>query len=166
MANTNGSVAALRRALQQQLALGKRLVSLGEAQTDAIIAANIEQIMALEAEQAQTLLALEPLEQARAHAARELAWSLGFERVPSLSVLLPRLSERDQTALTGLRNQLLEVQRQMERIHARNRNLLEVALDYVQYSLELITSTALKPAAYGINLAHLAAPSFYIDSQA
>lgn len=166
MSKATRNPALLRRLLQQELALGKRLLTLGEAETEAIIANDIARLNQINAEQQACLEQQRALDKAREAAARDLAWGLGWERVPPFTELLTRLPEREQSALSDLRLQLLAVQGQLETGNARNRLLLDRALDYVQFSLELLTSVALQPARYGTNLATLATPAFYIDSKA
>ena len=55
---------------------------------------------------------------------------------------------------------------QLEIVQARNRRLIDNALEYARFSLELLTEAALQPARYGANLARISAPTFYIDSKA
>ncbi len=62
--------------------------------------------------------------------------------------------------------QVLETQGLLDVVNARNLRLLDNALEYVRFSLEMLTTAALKPARYGTNLAQIAAPTFYIDSKA
>lgn len=156
----------LRRLLQQELALGKCLLALMDAETEAIVASDITRLNQINAEQQTCLEQQRVLDKAREAAARDLAWGLGFERVPPFVELLTRLPENDQRALGDLRLQLLAIQGQLETGNVRNRLLLDRALDFVRFSLELLTSAALQPARYGTNLATLATPAFYIDSKA
>jgi len=121
---------------------------------------------ALEERQRQVLEQQRHQETARIAATRNLAWGLGLERVPPLSELLEALTPQDAGALAQLRDKLLDTHTQLERLNARNRILLNNMLEYVRYSLDVLTSAALQPARYGTNLTQIAAPSFYIDSKA
>jgi hypothetical protein len=156
----------LRRVLQQELAVGKRLIALAETMTDLLVNQETERLAALETEQRQCMEQQEALEQARIAVTRSLAGALGLDGLPTLSELLLRLPAREQEPLKRLRLELLTTQETLARLNARNRRLLDNALEYARFSLELLTAAALQPARYGTNLASLAAPTFYIDSKA
>ncbi len=166
MPRPNTNPAALRRILQQEATLGKRLLALAQEETDVIVSENVPRLTTLQAEQQQCLKELQPLEQSRAVATRDLAWALGMERVPTLLGLLPALPAPHQSELRALRAELLALHQQLEIAQARNRRLIDNALEYVRFSLDLLTDAALQPARYGANLARLSAPTFYIDSKA
>jgi flagellar biosynthesis/type III secretory pathway chaperone len=158
--------ATLRRILQEELQLGNRMVTLAEAETEAIIANDIVRLNALEAELHRCVKQQSAQEKARIAVTRELAGMLGLERVPTLLDLLPLLPPREQEALQRLRAQLLETQETLQNLNQRNRVLLDHALEFVRFSLELLTTAVLRPARYGTNLASIAAPTFYLDSKA
>ena len=166
MPRPNTSPVALRRILQQELALGKRLLNLTQEESDVIARNDVPRLNALQAEQQQCLAEQSALEQARALATRELAWNLGMERPPTLSALIAALPAREQPDLRSLRADLLTLHQQMEIVQARNRRLIDNALEYARFSLDLLTDAALQPARYGTNLARISAPTFYIDSKA
>ena len=79
---------------------------------------------------------------------------------------MPRCPTREQESLRDLRADLLKLHQQLEIVQARNRRLLDNALEFVRFSLETLTTAALQPARYGTNLKRIAAPTFYIDSKA
>jgi hypothetical protein len=166
MSRPTHNLLTLRRVLQQELALGKRMIALAETMTDLLVNQETERLAALEAEQRECREQHEALEQARIAVTRSLAGALGLEGLPTLSELLPLLPAREQEPLKRLRSELLTMQETLARLNARNRRLLDNALEYVRFSLELLTSAALQPARYGTNLASVAAPTFYIDSKA
>jgi hypothetical protein len=166
MPRPNTSPVALRRILQQELALGKRLLALTQEESDVIVRNDVPRLTALQAEQQRCLAEQNALEQARALATRDLAWAVGMERPPTLSGLIAILPVREQSDLRRLRADLLALHQQMEIVQARNRRLIDSALEYARFSLELLTGAALQPARYGTNLARLYAPTFYIDSKA
>jgi flagellar biosynthesis/type III secretory pathway chaperone len=158
--------AALRRILQQELAVGKRLADLAEEESDAIIHQNLVRMLALQEEQKECLQQQELLEVARLNATRDLAWGLGMDRVQTLAELLPGLPARDQDALQRLRTQLLETAGRLKMIDRRNRVLLEEAMHFIRFSLDTLTQAALQPPRYGSNMAVISTPAFYVDSKA
>ena len=166
MPRQDTSPRSLRRLLQQELTLGKRLLSLLQEETEVIVKNDITRLSALQAEQQECLKEQTTLENSRVISTRDLAWALGLERVPTLPVLIMALPDREQESLRKLRTELLAVNQQLESMQTRNRSLLENALDYVRFSLDLLTEAALQPARYGANLTRISAPTFYIDSKA
>lgn len=166
MPRPNSNAAALRRIMQQQLATGKTLITLAEASEQALIEGNTAKLEALAPQQRGLLDTQITQEMVRQQVTRDLSQMLGVERAPTLSALLPALPRTEAMALDTLRQQILETERRMDILNQRNGILLENALGYVKFSLEALTSAALKPARYGVNLARLSAPSFYVDSKA
>ena len=166
MLKSNASTSTLRRLLQQELSLAKQMIAFGAAESAAIVAGDVPRLTNLTDEQSRVLAEQGALEKLRLTVTRELAWKFGIERRATLSALLPALTAHDQEALRGLRLELLEAQTAMQRLNARNAHLLDNALDFVQFAIGALTTTALQPARYGTNLAHIVAPAFYIDSKA
>lgn len=166
MPRQNVNTMALRRILQQELLIGQRLVELSEAETEAIVANNISRLSTLELELRQRLEEQETLETSRLVAVRDLSWALGLEAIPTLTGLLSALPASERAALSQLRSQILETQAQLDRLTARNKNLINCVLEYIRFSLSMLSEAALSPARYGTNLAAVSTPTFYIDSKA
>jgi flagellar biosynthesis/type III secretory pathway chaperone len=166
MSRRNANPGMLRRLLQEEYLLCKRLLALAEQQTDALVTHNVQELTRLQGEQERCIAQQGTLEKTRTTVVRDLAWAAGLERVPTLKNLLPSLPPREQPPLEQLRLQLLEIHADLQKVHARNRHLLENALHYVRFSLDVLTSAVLKPARYGTNLTRVSSPAFYIDSKA
>lgn len=165
MPRPNAHPSALRRVLQQELALGQRMLTLAEDQTEALVENDLDRLNAIQADQQRAVAEHEPLEKARQALVRDLAWMAGMDRAPNLAMLMPHLPHREQETLGRLRRQILDVEMQTQRANARNRRLIESALEFAQFSLKVLTTAALQPARYGTNIATLAAPTFYIDNR-
>jgi flagellar biosynthesis/type III secretory pathway chaperone len=166
MPRPNVSLVALRRVLQEQLVTGRALVALAEASEQALIEGDALKLEGLASQQRTLLASQMEQETARQQVTRELSSALGQVRVTTMSALLPALPAVDAAPLELLRRRILDTERRMELVNQRNARLLENQLDFVKFSLHALTSAALRPARYGVNLAQLAAPSFYIDSKA
>lgn len=159
------NAAALRRIMQQELQVGKRLVALADEMTQATIGRQVARIATLEEEQRELAALQITLDGLRGTVMRDIAQALGREQPPTLLALLPLLSLRDRNTLGQIRAQILETQERLTQSNQRNRLLLETALDCTRFNLEAITSAVLQPAPYGTNLASLDAPTFYVDSK-
>ncbi len=152
--------------MQQQLATGRSLLALAEVSEKAIIEGDTRTLETLVPQQRILLEQQLAQENARQQATAELSAKLGLNQAPTLCTLLPELSPADAVALAALRTQILATQRRMESQNHCNAQLLENALGFVKFNLEALTTAALRPARYGLNMARLEAPSFYVDSKA
>ncbi len=166
MSRPTPGAAALRRAMHLQLMTGRALLVLAELSERATIAGDTRALESLEPKQRGLLEQSSAHEFARRMAAAELAVALGLDGAATLKTLLGALLPGEAAQLIALRSQILDVNRRLERINASNARLLRNALGYVQFNLNALTSAALKPAKYGVNLAQISAPSFYVDSKA
>ena len=66
--------------------------------------------------------------------------------MPQLSGLLAKLPQRDRVILSQLRTQILEIQGQLDMLSARNKALIHTALEFVRFSLDVLTDAAFQPA--------------------
>jgi len=165
-----GAARALIRALQQELALGKRLAALSNAQTEALVSNDVARVSALEAEGRVLVEQQTTLGQQRVEAARALASAVQLDAppdkpVPSLAQIVLRLPLPEARQLIALRGEILRVEQEIQAVNARNRVLLQNALEFVEVSLYALTQLALRPARYGTNPDALAAPTFYVDQR-
>ena len=163
--STTTQVSIVRRALNQQLQLCKRLLAVCEEQTQALIVNDLEKLRELEAEQRLYIEQQFQQEQIRVEAVTSLAKALDLPELPSLADLLPHLPERESEPLGQLKKELMTVLTRLEDVQSRNVQLLQNAQEYVRFSLELITGAMLQPARYGSNFHAVVAPSFYVDSR-
>lgn len=168
--NWLGPTRALVRALQRELLLGRRLLALAKAQTEALVHNDVARVGTLEAEGRALVEQQAAAGQRRMAAARTLASVVGCETdadrpVPPLAQIVLRLPLSEGRSLIALRNEILAVEREIQTVNARNRPLLENALKCVEVSLYALTRLALRPASYGANPDAVAAPTFYIDEK-
>lgn len=166
MPQQNGSAATLRRIMQLELTTGRALVALARNAQRALVAGDPGQLDVLQPQQRSLVERQIALEAERQHATASLALRLGLDGVPTLSDLLRLLGPADAAALAALRTQMLQTERTMAALNQSNTELVESALGFVKFSLNALTTAALRPARYGVNMNQLAAPSFYIDSKA
>lgn len=160
----------LIRILEQEMHAGRKLLANARAMTGAITG-NDTARMEMLASEGDAIFARQTLiGQRREEAVLALASGLGYvvedpQRVPPLSEMAMRLPLPETRRLLQLRQEILQLQRLLEETQARNRALLENALACVHFTIDLITQSALKPAAYGTNPNTIGAPTFYIDQK-
>lgn len=162
----------LLRVLKEELILGRKLLSLGKAQLEALIANDVARVSAIAVESRELAARQEAMERERAAAAQALARAVGLEtsseEVPSyaLTQIAAHLPKSDAQKLDSLRREIIAVSTELVTINDQNRRLLETALDYVRFSLNTLAGLALRPARYGANPNAIATPTFYIDHKA
>ncbi len=166
MSNINLLSANLRRNLQHQLILARKLIRLSQEQTRALVSNDIVQIAVLETTVRESLSQQEGLEETRLQCTLEIAKALGLPPEATLVQVLPKLPPSDQRVLRQQRQEILKAHHELRALKEQNLHLLQNALDYVQFSLEAISSVAFKPSKYGTNLAALSSPSLLLDSRA
>ena len=165
MPRPNTNVSTLRRILQQELALGKRIAALTRQETEALVENNPVIVASLEAELRHSMTQLSVLETGRISAIRELSWAMQIQALPTFGNLLASLPAKDRESLEKLRDEIMSTQRVLEAQNSQNRVLLDNLIEYVRFSLDAITTAALQPARYGANLVRIATPAFYVDSR-
>ena len=165
MSRLDSSASLLRRNLQDQLAAGKRLLALTMQEMEAIMQADVAGLARVQHSQQQCIERQTELENSRRAIMSELVAHIGGDTEATLSGILPLLPARDREALARTKDEILLVSARLTALNQTNGLLLEKALEYVKFSLDVLTNLALQPAKYGTNLTHIAAPSFFIDSR-
>jgi hypothetical protein len=160
---------ALHRALKQQLSLGHKLAECFRSLSESIVSRNVDQVVALVDEcgriQAKDALA----EQARRNASASLAIAVGMktdEEPPSLSQLTRRIPPSDAATLRAVAREIRALDAELRANMEQNRTLLQNALEFIEFSLNAITSAAMQPLGYGANRAVAITPTFYLDQRA
>ncbi len=166
MPRLDKSAAALRRNLQDQLVTCKRLMVLTLEETEVIMRGDVAALTRIQQAQQQCVHHQETLEAARLIITADIERQAGEEAAPTLVSALPALPARERETLVRTRNEILKVSARLSALNETNHRLLDKALEYVKFSLDILTNVALQPARYGTNLTHIAPPSFYIDSRA
>lgn len=129
---------ALRRALDDELALYRELYSHGIQKRRAIHAADVRALARVVESELECLGQLETAEARRQAASAELAASLGASPRATLHELLPRLRPEEREVLKERRFALLAVMDEVRRLNGANEELLRQSLAYVNFSLGLI----------------------------
>jgi hypothetical protein len=164
--STGQLTTSLRKTLQRQLVLSQQLLELAKEQNAALVKNDVALLQQLNERQQACLSEQEALERTRVEIACKLGKAFGLKGVPPLQQLVLHLTKPDQEALLALRKELIRVHDEITSVHERNRLLLRNGLNYIVFSLRLLTAAALQPARYGTNLNEVVTPSFYIDSKA
>jgi hypothetical protein len=160
---------ALHRALKQQLSLGHKLAECFRGLSESIVGQQVDRVVAL-VEKCGRIQARElDAEQARRDASASLATAVGIntdEEPSSLSQLTRRLPPSDAAPLRAVAREIRAIDAELRENMEQNRNLLQNALEFIEFSLNAITNAALRPSGYGSNRAAAIAPTFYIDRRA
>ncbi len=168
-AELSGCIRVLSRILAKQAAASRKLGAALIAQTEALVTNDCLRIERHSAEAEALARSIAEMEPARIKAAAELANVIGpFDTDSNTELTLKRIAEclppkaaADLlNSAAGIRNAEAEIARATE----QSRNAINVGLDYVRFTFELITRSAVKPRAYGNAAAPT--PSFYLNQRA
>jgi hypothetical protein len=168
--STQSFTRALAQALRRDLDLGRKLTSLAQAQTAALVVNDAELVGRLEAEARALVADMPEREAARRRAITALALAAGASsdggQPPPLAELALQLPLDEARMLLAHRTAILQTEKRLRDVNERNRTLLKSALDYVEFAIRTYTTLALKPARYGSNPNAVATPTFYVDRTA
>lgn len=162
------SCRALLQALEQELILGRQLLKLANALTEALRENDTARMEALEPEGAELVARQQAQEKMRVAAALSLSREVGLlsgeqTTLPTLAQIARCLSAAEARRLLQLRSRLIALDREIQAVHKRNRALIENALEVSQVFMDALTRFALRPAPYGTNPNALLTPTFYLD---
>jgi hypothetical protein len=164
------SAAGLARVLQADLVLARQLLAALNDQSAALLANSHAQASAAETDMRQIAAQQAETGRLREEAVRQLAASAGAlvptgTPAPSLSQVLRLLPAVETRSILTFRAELLRVEKAVQSAMARNRPLLENALEMIRITMEAMTRAATKTSRYGGGSA-MSAPTFYIDQKA
>lgn len=128
----------------------KELVAIAKAKTQILVAGDIKGLDALLAQETEILLAAKRLENQRNKLVQE--WSQdakwGFEDI-TLEFIITQLSPQNKMEAEENAVQLRSLIEELQQINLTNGELIEQALQFVNYTLEIMTSTNVGGSTYG-----------------
>ena len=125
-------IKSILKVLRDELTLQTRHMRLLEAQQLALLACDRVRFTALQDEYALTLVQLEAQD-----TARRAALTDGSGEPIVLSLLKTQVSERNQSVLQTLEDNLRRTLEQVQSLTRRNQTLIQNELDYLAFSLDL-----------------------------
>ena len=123
----------LESALEEELALQKKLVALAETKRDALINIDSNKVEIISREEGSIVLALTNVGQRRVRAISAVAKATtSKERMPSITSISKGLDEPYKTRITELSAELKKVITHSARINKQNRMLIENSLLHIK----------------------------------
>jgi hypothetical protein len=165
---TGRAARELLQVMERQLDLGRKMLALANAQTDALAAHDMARLMATSEQIRVLTIRQDELERARIDAAEvftEDGVAMGSTG-PTAAQIAKMLVASDARRLMILRDGLLDVQRKLQTVTTRNRLLLSNAQDITRMSLDLLVRVAMAPPRYGASTVPMRAPTLYLDQRA
>jgi flagellar biosynthesis/type III secretory pathway chaperone len=162
--------AELQRALKTDLSLARKMLTVLNAQSEALIANDARSVAMMEKHGRALMREQEENDRVREGAIASLVAAGGLgtrgRALPLLSELAPRLPMSEARAVLALRKEILATHEEIRRANDRNRALLESALAYVETTLDTIREFAFRPGTYGTNQNTLLPATIWLNQTA
>lgn len=139
----------LMKALQYEWRIYQELLKLAEKKTDVLVRHDTAQLSALTEEEGKLAEQSKQLARVREQYAAKLDEALGLAANASLEEAEKLLSEPQAAQLADIRARLKETVMQLMLRNGINQKLIENALEYINFNLELMAGPAPEASVYG-----------------
>jgi len=139
----------LMKALQYEWRIYQELLKLAEKKTDVLVRHDTAQLSALTEEEGKLAEQSKQLARVREQYAAKLNEALGLAANASLEEAEKLLSEPQAAQLADIRARLKETVMQLMLRNGINQKLIENALEYISFNLELMAGPAPEASVYG-----------------
>lgn len=142
-------IQTLIKVLEYENRMYKELIEISSQKTDVVIQGNIEVLKQLIEKEQQLVAETKKLEQAREQILTQLSNAFGItpEEI-TLQDLIEHLDQEDKKAFNLVREKLQKTVIQLQYKNNLNQKLLENSLEYVQFSMNLITESGIQGNNY------------------
>jgi flagellar biosynthesis/type III secretory pathway chaperone len=141
-------LAAYRDLLETECGVYQQLLSLAEAQHEALLARQTEALQEQSDRQMILLTEAYRLEVAGKKALEQICGELGLNMKATLSEVLERLEPHHAAPLKELRDEIVYTVTRLGRINQTNAVLFECAIDVVRFTMQLLTKSSASFAVY------------------
>jgi len=153
--------------MQEQLETYKELLDIGNKKTDVLVNGDIKALNDITQQEQNLIIKLGKLEDERFALVGEIAKLFGKDASQLKgdffkSILDDNSSQKFAKIYDELKEVLLEIQEQND----RNEKLIKNALDYINFSIKLITDAGTSKGNYGADGANTQKSIHFIDKQA
>lgn len=134
--------------LKKQYEIYQELLKISEDKTDIIVKDKIEELKEMVSREEELVKSFIPLEKERLSIVKEFGKSKGIQevlKIPELCEYFPQ--HKDE--LMGLRGNILDIVKKLADKNSTNEKLIKNSLDYINFSVGLITGAGTGPITYG-----------------
>lgn len=153
--------------MQEQLEAYRTLLHIGDKKTDVLVKGDIKALNEITEQEQNLILKLGKLEDERFELVKEIA---KFHNKDASEIkanfIKTILNQREAKTFTDIFDDLKTVLLEIEEQNSRNEKLIKNALDYINFSIKLLTDTGASKANYGADGANTQKAVHFIDKQA
>ncbi len=133
------SIEQLKETLVKENQLYSQVLRLAEEKTKVIKSKDLKTLENITKKEQQFIMTMGTFERIRRSILTNVAEELNIEEIDSVSELLLFIDEVEGKEIDGLRNELLETIQSLKNTNKANEKLLNQSLEYVNFSLEMLT---------------------------
>ncbi|SDJ91063.1 flagellar protein FlgN [Natronincola ferrireducens] len=143
------SIEQLKEALQQELNMYQQVLEMAKEKTQIIKQGRLKELEENTSKEQQYIRTMGTFEKIRRSIFTNISQELEIQEPSSVSELLLHLEEEEASHIDDIRNQLLEVIHRLEEINKLNEKLIYQSLEYVNFNIELMTTSHETSSHYG-----------------
>lgn len=143
------SIEQLKETLVKENQLYSQVLRLAEEKTKVIKSKDLKTLENITKKEQQFIMTMGTFERIRRSILTNVAEELNIEEIDSVSELLLFIDEAEGKEIDGLRNELLETIQSLKNTNKANEKLLNQSLEYVNFSLEMLTRVPEDGNRYG-----------------
>ena len=157
----------LIKVMKEQLEAYKELLHLAEEKTDTLVQGNVKLLGEITEIEQNLILKLGKLEEERFELVKQIAKTHNKDAADVKADFFKNvLSPEETKAFSGIYDELKSVLPEIEEKNRRNEQLINNALDYINFSIKLITDTGEAKANYGADGTNAQKAFHFIDKKA
>lgn len=134
--------------LKKQLEIYEEMLKISENKTDIIVKDKVDELKELVAREEELIGSFIPLEKERLSIVKEFGRSKGIDgvlKIPEICEYFP--DEKEE--MLDLRTRIIQTTKKIAEKNELNEKLIKNSLDYINFSVGLITGTGGNPVTYG-----------------
>lgn len=153
--------------MQEQLDAYKELYDIGNKKTDVLVNGDIKTLSEITEQEQKLIIKLGKFEDGRFELVKEIA-KLCNKDASELKgdFIISILDEKEAKTFTAIYDELKILLHDIQEQNDRNERLIKNALDYINFSIKLITDAGTSKANYGADGASSQKSVHFIDKQA
>lgn len=157
----------LIKVMEEQFQAYRELLHIGNEKTDVLVNGDIKALNEITEKEQNLILKLGKLEEERFELVKQIA-KLHNKDASEIKAEFFKtiLDEREAKTFTAIYDDLKTVLLEIETQNRRNEKLIKNALDYINFSIKLLTDTGASKANYGADGANAQKAVHFIDKQA
>ncbi|MCD5413688.1 MAG: flagellar protein FlgN [Clostridiales bacterium] len=135
------SIKQLEETLLQEEKMYSEILDLGRKKVDVIKGAKLKELEKMTDQEQEYIFKITTFEKIRGSVIANICEELGQSQVATITDCLPLIKkEKERETINKLRNQILSIIEEIKETNKTNEILMQERLDFIQFSIELLTT--------------------------